>query len=57
MDAIVFGMMSQPLEGSDRFMTKEVTVKLFSQNPPSGKGMDLGALNLQRGRDHGMPGM
>ena len=53
-DAIVFGMISQPVEAPDRFMSREVTVKLFSKK---GAGTDLGALNLQRGRDHGIPGI
>ena len=34
----------------------QLTDKLFSENPPTVPGMDLLALNTQRGRDHGIPG-
>ena len=55
-DAVILGMISQPVESSDRFFTKEMSAKLFSEHPPHGKGTDLPSLNVQRGRDHGIAG-
>ncbi len=52
----MLGMASQPTEKTDRFFTKQVTRSLFTENPPHGLGMDLPATNVQRGRDHGIPG-
>ncbi|XP_023931566.1 peroxidasin-like, partial [Lingula anatina] len=55
-DSIVSGMLDQECENTDRFMTKQVTLHMFAENPPHGIGTDLAMLNNQRGRDHGIPG-
>ena len=39
---------------SDRFFTPTVRDRLFETKP--GNGFDLNAINIQRGRDHGIPG-
>ncbi|XP_013401626.1 peroxidasin homolog isoform X2 [Lingula anatina] len=55
-DSIITGMCDMPAQTYDRFFTKQVTRHLFAETPPFGLGMDLTALNIQRGRDHGIPG-
>lgn len=54
-DPLMKGMTEFPPEGYDRFITTEVRDKLFKE---AGKpfGFDLPALNIQRGREHGIPG-
>ncbi|XP_022099943.1 peroxidasin homolog isoform X3 [Acanthaster planci] len=53
--AILRGMLVQPLDGVDRFFSSAVRSHLF-EDPVKGFGLDLIALNIQRGRDHGLPG-
>jgi len=55
-DGYVRGLCSHTHNMVDRFITKQVTNKLFSENPPTALGLDLVTLNIQRGRDHGIPG-
>ena len=56
MDGFARGLCSQHIQRFDRHVTDQVTTKLFAENPPDGLGTDLVSLNIQRGRDHGIPG-
>lgn len=51
-DDFLRGQVSNPQQEIDRFVTDEVRNFLFG---PGFGGLDLPALNLQRGRDHGLP--
>jgi len=56
-DMLLLGLIGDSAHASDQFLTKQVTCHLFAENPPDGLGEDLAALNIQRGRDHGIPGI
>ncbi|KAK7482540.1 hypothetical protein BaRGS_00026251, partial [Batillaria attramentaria] len=43
------------MQPSDNFVVDEVTAHLFENQEGARKGFDLVSLNLQRGRDHGIP--
>ncbi|KAH6942514.1 hypothetical protein HPB50_006939 [Hyalomma asiaticum] len=53
-DRLVLGLVNQAASGMDEQLSPEVTNRLFQ---PQGQdfGLDLMALNVQRGRDHGLP--
>lgn len=54
-DEIARGLVSTPMETLDQFITGEVTNHLFEDRKIPFSGVDLIALNIQRGRDHGIP--
>ena len=59
MERILMGLVTQPAQTMDRFVTSEVTNLLFPETDDTGAlqshGSDLVARNIQRGRDHGLP--
>ncbi|XP_051780693.1 thyroid peroxidase [Erpetoichthys calabaricus] len=56
LDPVIRGILVQPANviDQDNLMTDELTEKLFVFNATG--TFDLASLNLQRGRDHGLPG-
>ena len=55
-DDLIRGMSTTSMETLDQFITDEVTNHLFEDKSTPYSGLDLAALNIQRGRDHGLPG-
>jgi len=54
-DRLLLGAIQQPCQDYDNFVASAVTDHLF-QAPNAQTGSDLVSLNIQRGRDHGIPG-
>ena len=55
MEQILMGLITQKAQKFDKIVTSEVTNKLFPETN-QGFGSDLVARNIQRGRDHSLPG-
>lgn len=56
LDELIRGVSTASMETLDQFMTSEVTNHLFEDKHIPFSGLDLAALNIQRARDHGIPG-
>lgn len=54
MDRLILGLLNQPAQRRDEFVADELSNHLF-QFSDLPFGMDLSAINIQRGRDHGLP--
>ncbi len=52
-DTLLMGLASQQAQELDTFLIDDVRNFLFG--PPGAGGFDLASLNLQRGREHGLP--
>ena len=52
-DPLVRGWITQPARRLDEFLNSILTNQLFERD--NAPGMDLATLNVQRGRDHGLP--
>jgi peroxidase len=55
-DDLLRGLIMSPMETVDNRVTEEISNHLFEEKGKTKSGMDLIALNIQRGRDHGIPG-
>ena len=52
-DPIMRGLLTEPARKSDEFLNPVLTTQLFATDHFDGR--DLAALNINRGRDHGLP--
>ena len=56
LDELIRGVSTSSMETLDQFLTSAVTNHLFEEKHTPFSGLDLAALNIQRARDHGIPG-
>lgn len=59
LDELIGGLINTPSQSFDPFISGEVGNRLFehvNNIPKDGFGLDLPATNIQRGREHGVPG-
>ncbi|CAH2247511.1 jg732 [Pararge aegeria aegeria] len=52
LDRLLLGLMWQPMQSVDPFVTEALSRYMFHGGNPY--GLDLAAINIQRGRDHGL---
>lgn len=55
-DQILLGLIHEPMQNMDTIVTKALTDHLFEDRTRKFSGQDLVAINIMRGRDHGVPG-
>ena len=53
-DPLLLGLLGNSSESIDRKLASDLLERLFER--PNSPGLNLAALNIQRGRDHGLPG-
>ena len=54
-EPLLRGILASQSRKLDEFVTRVLTTRLFAQSSERRIGMDLTAINIQRGRDHGIP--
>ena len=55
LENILMGLINEPAQTFDKFVTDEMTDFLFNYHNETDHGRDIVALNILRGRDHGIP--
>ncbi|XP_071035495.1 chorion peroxidase [Parasteatoda tepidariorum] len=55
LEGLISGTTQSPGQKFDRYMVRDVTNHLYQQRG-NASGLDLASLNINRGRDHGVPG-
>ena len=56
LNRVVKGLSKTPGDPWDNVFAEDIVNHLFEEKNKPGSGSDLVALNIQRGRDHGIPG-